>query len=216
MKAIVVGGGKVGYFLVKTILANKIQVVLIEKDPERARQISDELNIDVLQGDGSDIAILEEAGMQDAEIVAAVTGNDEENLVVCQIIKARYPKQKTIARINNPKNVEMFKSLGVDKTVCSTKVIADLIDTEISTGQVKIIQTFERGNMVLVEVVIDKKCSLANTLVKDLKIHPDLVLVSIMREDEVIYPKGETKILVGDHVMAISSHQAIDALKKAL
>ncbi len=94
MKAIVVGGGKVGYFLVKTILANKIQVVLIEKDPERARQISDELNIDVLQGDGSDIAILEEAGMQDAEIVAAVTGNDEENLVVCQIIKARYPKPK--------------------------------------------------------------------------------------------------------------------------
>jgi len=216
MKAIIVGGGKVGYFLVKTILANKIQVVLIEKDPERARQISDELNIEVLQGDGSDIAILEEAGMQDAEIVAAVTGNDEENLVVCQIIKARFPKQKTIARINNPKNVEMFKSLGVDKTVCSTKVIADLIDTEISTGQVKIIQTFERGNMVLAEVVIDKKCAWANMLVKDLKIHTDLVLVSIMRDDEVIYPKGETKILVGDHVMAISSNQAIEALKREL
>lgn len=216
MKAIIVGGGKVGYFLVKTILANSIQVVLIEKDPQRARQISDELNIEVLQGDGSDISMLEEAGMHDAEIVAAVTGSDEENLVVCQIIKARFPKQKTIARINNPKNIEMFKSLGVDKTVCSTKVIADLIDTEISTGLIKIVQTFERGNMVLAEIVIDKTCSWINQSVKDLKLHSDCILVSILRDDEVIYPKGDTQICMSDHVMVIASHQALEVLKKEL
>lgn len=216
MKTIIVGGGKVGYFLVKTVIANQTVVNMIEKDRERAIQISDELDIDVIQGDGSDISILEEAGIEKAEIVAAVTGDDEENLVVCQIVKVKFPHVKTIARINNPKNIEMFKALGVDKTVCSTKVIADLIEYEMANETLKILQTFERGNMLLGEINVGNDCAWANTLVKNLEIPNDLILVSILRDGHVIFPRGETMIETNDHVMIVTSPKVVDELRKKL
>ena len=111
MRAIIIGGGKVGYFLVKTLLERNVRVTLIEKDKDRASQISKELDIDVLWGDGSDLSILQEANISECELVAAVTGSDEENLVVCQIVKLSFKNSKTIARINNPKNIKMFNTL---------------------------------------------------------------------------------------------------------
>ena len=216
MKTLIVGGGKVGYFLAKTLLSNQTKVTLVEKDPIRAQKISEDLNMDVICGDGSDISVLEDAHIHQVDLIAAVTGNDEENLVICQIAKAVYPNHKTIARINNPKNVEMFKLLGVDKTVCSTKVIADLIDYEISDTNVKIVQTFERGNMVLAEIYIHDGLSWANKKVKDIHIHKDLILISIIRGMENIYPKGDTIILPQDHVMVVSSPEIIQELKKSL
>ncbi|MEI7668397.1 MAG: TrkA family potassium uptake protein, partial [Erysipelotrichaceae bacterium] len=173
MKALVIGGGKVGYFLVKTLLENNTRVTLIEKDRDRANQISNELDIEILCGDGSDISILSEAGIENAEIVAAVTGSDEENLVICKIAKVNFQKKKTIARINNPKNIKMFQALGVDKTVCSTQVIATLINSEMNTQSVKIVQTFEKGSMVLAEIIITPKHKWSNQMIKDIKLPND-------------------------------------------
>lgn len=214
MKAIIVGGGKVGYFLAKTLLNTQTNAIIIEKDAARAQQLSDELNIDVLCGDGSDISILDEAETHDAQIIAAVTGNDEENLVICQIAKVRYPHQKTIARVNNPKNIEMFKALGVDKTVCSTKVIADLIDYEMDSDSIKVIQTFERGNMVLAELILHPECEWANHPIKDIEVPKDLLFISILRQDETLFPKGDTLLLPMDHVMFVASSETIAALRK--
>lgn len=216
MKTIIVGGGKVGYFLTKTVMKTTSKVTLIEKDPARAQQLSDELNIDVINGDGSDISILDEARIHEAQVIAAVTGSDEENLVICQIAKVRFPHHKTIARINNPKNMDMFKALGVDKTVCSTKVIADLIEYEISSETIRIVQTFERGNMVLAEVSVNGHCLWSSKLVKDLDIPKDLILISVIRADESIYPKGDTMILPNDHVMVVASPEVINHLRKKL
>lgn len=214
MKIVIIGGGKVGYFLAKTMHKTHNQLVLIEKDPARAQQLADELNIDVIYGDGSNISILEEASIHEAQIVAAVTGSDEENLVVCQIVKASYPNQKTIARINNPKNISMFKALGVDKTVCSTKVIADLIEYEIANENIRIVQTFERGNMILAELNITDKCGWKNLQVKSLMIPKDLILVSITRNEETIFPKGDTFIQPNDHIMIVASPDALQQLRK--
>ena len=171
MKAIIVGGGKVGYFLMKTVIRDHHDVVLIEKDPLRAQAVSEELNISVLCGDGSDMAVMDEAGIQESDLIAAVTGSDEENLVVCRIAKAKFPAITTIARINNPKNMTMFKALGIDRTVCSTKVIADLIENEMAADHVKIVQTFERGNMMLAELLIDAKTPWTNKEVRQLTLH---------------------------------------------
>lgn len=214
MKIVIIGGGKVGYFLAKTMLKTKNHLILIEKDPARAQQLADELNIDVIYGDGSNISILEEANIHEANIVAAVTGNDEENLVICQIVKASYSNQKTIARINNPKNIAMFKALGVDKTVCSTKVIADLIEYEIASENIKIVQTFERGHMILAELNITQKCEWKDLQVKDLDIPKDLVLVSIIRKEETLFPKGDTFVHVDDHIMVVSSPDVVQQLRK--
>ena len=216
MKALVIGGGKVGYFLVKTLLEHNTKVTLIERDHDRAEMISNELNIEVLCGDGSDISILQDAGIQNSEIVAAVTGNDEENLVICQIVKVSFGKSKTIARINNPKNIKMFKQLGVDKTVCSTEVIANMINNEMTSDTVKIIQTFENGNMVVAEIFVHVRNNWANQQIKNIKLPSSLVLVSIIRNNEVIYAKGDTLILTGDSVMAVGNLEAVNHLKARL
>ncbi len=214
MKAIIVGGGKVGYFLMKTVIRDHNEVVLIEKDPLRAQAVSEELNVSVLCGDGSDMSVMDEAGIQESDLIAAVTGSDEENLVVCRIAKAKFPAITTIARINNPKNMTMFKALGVDRTVCSTKVIADLIENEMAADHIKIVQTFERGNMMLAEVLIDMKTPWVNKEVRQLSLPKDVILISVLRQPDVIYPKGETRIESGDHVMIAASPEALAQLKK--
>lgn len=216
MRAIIIGGGKVGYFLVKTLLEKNMRVTLIEKDRDRASQISNELDIDVLWGDGSDLSILQEANISDCELVAAVTGSDEENLVVCQIVKLSFKKSKTIARINNPKNIKMFRALGVDKTVCSTEVIANLINAEIVSDGIKILQTFEMGSMLLAETSIVPEHKWINKEIKDIELPRNLVLVSIIRNEEVVYPKGDTTLHEEDKVVFVCDKETISGLKKYL
>ena len=115
MYVIIVGGGKVGYYLTKELLAAGHELVLMEKDASRARQISDEVGSIVLNRDGSEGTHLEEAGAKRAAIVAAVTGDDEDNLVICQMAKHHFAVPRTIARVNNPRNEELFRHLGVDE-----------------------------------------------------------------------------------------------------
>lgn len=127
MKAIIVGGGKVGYYLLKTLKEKRYEVTLIESNVDLCNKIAEEIGGDIICGDGSDVQVMQEAGIEYADVVAAVTGKDEENLVICQMAKLNFNIQKTIARINNPKNSDIFIKLGVDNTVCSTEVIANLI-----------------------------------------------------------------------------------------
>jgi trk system potassium uptake protein TrkA len=141
MRAIVVGGGKVGYYLVKALKEKKHRVTLIEKDIKVCEKIAEELGVDVICGDGSDVEILNDANIVNAEVVAAVTGKDEENLVICQMAKVDFNITRTIARINNPKNTAIFNALGVDKTVCSTQVICNLIEEELNTEPLKVIES---------------------------------------------------------------------------
>ncbi|MCB2291478.1 TrkA family potassium uptake protein [Clostridium sp. CS001] len=134
MRVIVVGGGKVGYYLIKALKEKKHSVVLIEKDIEICEKIAEELQVYVICGDASDIEVLKDASIEEVDVVAAVTGKDEENLVICQMVKVNFNIKETIARINNPKNTAIFKALGVNKTVCSTQVICNLIEEEFNVN----------------------------------------------------------------------------------
>ncbi|MDF2486018.1 MAG: trkA1, partial [Herbinix sp.] len=138
MKTIIIGGGKVGYNLFKTLRERDYNVALIERDKETSLRIAEDFNTDVILGDGTNMDVLIDAGIEEAEIVAAVTGSDEENLVICQIAKLTFSTQKTIARVNNPKNTIMFKNLGIDDTVCSTEVIANLIEFSLDKEDYRI------------------------------------------------------------------------------
>ena len=204
MKVIVIGGGKVGFYLIKTLKNKKHDITLIEKDKDLCEKISDQIDIDIINGDGTDIEVLKDADIDVADVVAAVTGKDEENLVICQVAKQNFNIQHTMARVNNPKNQTLFKSLGVDNTVCSTQVITNLIDWECESDKIKIIQTFERGEMVLVEVEIDEKITWCNKAIKDLNIPINTVIVSVFREGQVIYPKGNTIIQDHDKVVIVT------------
>ncbi len=214
MKAVIVGGGKIGYNLLKTLSEKDYEVVLIEKDPMICQIIAQEATEEIICGDGSDIDVLKDAGIESAHVVAAVTGADENNLVVCEIAKRAFDITRTIARVNNPKNVEMFKALGVDRTVCSTQVIAQLIDYELDQDNFKIIQTFERGSMILVEVEIKKEMPWCENYLKDIVVPDECVVTSILRQDSAIYPRGNTRILEGDRLMVITNTKGLEEMKR--
>lgn len=212
MKTIIVGGGKVGYNLFKTLKDRGYDVALIERDKETSLRIAEDFNTDVIWGDGTNLDVLIDAGIDKAEIVAAVTGSDEENLVICQIAKLSFNTKKTIARVNNPKNIVMFKNLGIDDTVCSTEVIANLIEFSLDKEDYRIISILERGSMVLTELAMKANTPWSNKMVKDLILPSECVLVSILRGENVIYPRGDTQILVNDKVIIITNKSILSIL----
>lgn len=217
MKSIIIGGGKIGYFLLKTLVEHGYRVTLIERDEQTCRKIAEDIDADIICGDGTEIEVLRDAGIESAEIVAAVTGTDEENLVICEIAKLSFDIYKTIARVNNPKNVTMFKALGVDKTVCSTEVIANLIESEFEREDYRIIQMFDRGSMILIEItILTSNHAWANKKVKILELPDECVIASIIRGEKVIFPRGESEILLDDKVLILTNKTAFGDLKKRL
>ena len=213
MKSLIIGGGSIGYFLLKTLTERGYSVVLIERNERICQKIAEDIEADVLCGDGTDLDVLRDAGIEDAEVVAAVTGEDEENLVICKIAKINFDVNKTIAKVNNPKNMAMFKALGVDKTVCSTEVIARLIQYEFDKDDFKIVQVLERGSMLLVERTIDENSPWLNCTVKDLDLPAECVIASIIRDEKVVFPRGSTQILINDSILIITNKNALAELK---
>jgi trk system potassium uptake protein TrkA len=216
MKAIVVGGGKVGYYLLKTLREKNYDVTLIEKDRNLCNKIAEDIGGHIICGDGSDVEVLKDADIEEAEVVAAVTGKDEENLVVCQMAKVNFNVGKTIARINNPKNRGIFKALGVDNTVCSTEVIANLIEGEFDSEELRIVQTLDKGEMILLEVPINKKSAWKNKVVRLLELPRDSVIVSIIRKDHVVFPRGDIEIKEGDKVLLVTNAEEKINIERAV
>src|ERR671912_2416850 len=150
MFVLVVGGGKVGYYLTKELIESGHEVALMEKDRGRAGQIKDEIGSVVIAQDGCEGKHLAEAGANRASIVAAVTGDDEDNLVVCQMAKHHFDVPKTIARVNNPKNEELFRHLGVDEIISPTRMILGAIELDIPVHELLHLAQLQRGDLELV------------------------------------------------------------------
>lgn len=216
MKAVIVGGGKVGYYLFKTLREKQFDVVLVERERALCNKIAEELDGEIICGDGTDPEVLKDADIDRAEIVAAVTGKDEENLVICQMAKINFKVNKTIARINNPKNRPIFKALGVDRTVCSTEVISHLIEGAIGNEDLRLVQTLDRGEILLLEAEITVKSPWSNNTIKNINIPKDCVIVSIIRNDKVIYPAGDVEINVGDRVLLVTSLENKKNVEKSI
>ena len=216
MKSIIIGGGKIGSNLLKTLKERGYDVTLIEKSEEICRKIANDIEADIICGDGTDLDVLNDAGIKNTDLLAAVTGKDEENLVICQIAKIEFQIKKSIARVNNPKNIAMFKALGVDQTVCSTEVIANLIEYEFDRDICKIVQTFDCGAMVLIEVTIQENNRWLNCFIKDLKLPAECVVASILRNSQNLYARGDTQILLNDHVYIITNHATFLKIKNYL
>jgi trk system potassium uptake protein TrkA len=205
LNIVIIGGGKVGYYLVKTLTeSGKHSITLLEKDTDRCSAIAEELDCLVIRADGTDINALAQAGTENADVLVAVSGQDQDNLVACQIAKTKYGIKKTIARVNNPKNHEVFKLLGVDGTVSSTGIIAQLIEGELSSGDIQTLFTFEGGELELVEAIIDDSWRKAGQAISSLEIPKDCIIVTIYRGGKVIIPTGSTVIKGGDKVVALT------------
>lgn len=204
MFIIIVGAGRVGFFLAKRLAKNKHIVSVIEKDKDTCMQIAKELDILVIHGDGCDPKFLEQAGVARAEVVAAVTGEDEDNFIICQLAKEKFGISRTVGRVNDPKNTHAFSELGVDVPVDSTAIIAKIIEEEVSFADFVNLLSFKRGKLAIVRVDLPDSSPVINKRLQDITLPASSVLVSIIRGEDVIVPKGDTLLLPNDDIIALT------------
>ncbi len=204
MYAIIVGGGKVGYYLTKLLLSQGHEVMLIENDRAKFASLANELGDSVLFGDGSTMETLKEAGANRADVIVAVTGHDEDNLVACQLAKMLFIRPRTIARVNNPVNEDVFSGLGIDVTVSATKILNAIIQEQVKAEDMFIpLLSLRGGDVEIMEIEISSSSPVANKMIKDLPLPKGSLFVSILRGDEVLVPRGDVQIREDDQVIVL-------------
>ncbi len=212
MYIIIVGAGKVGYQLTKLLLSQGHEVMLIEKDRNKFASLIDELGDSILYGDGSTMETLTEAGANRADAIVAVTGHDEDNLVICQLSKMMFLGPRTIARVNNPRNEETFWGLGIDATVSATRLINAIIQEQVKAHDVLIpLLTIRGGDVEIVQMNLSPSSPVVNKKIKDLVLPKGTLFISINRGEEVIIPRGDTDLREDDQVLVLvrKAHEAV-------
>jgi trk system potassium uptake protein TrkA len=208
MYIIIVGGGKVGYYLAKTLAPEKHLIMLIEEDCQLCEKIAYELidlGVGLIHGDGTDIKYLKDAEIEKADLLIAVTGHDQNNLVACQLAKNYFGVARTIARVNNPKNINVFKHLGVDSTVSSTAHIADIIEQEVDWAGINRMLANKVGDVRIREFAVAEASASVGKKVEVLSMPKGTILISVVRDMEAIIPNGQTEIRAGDIVVALTN-----------
>lgn len=217
MRSLIIGGGKIGYYLAKVLMEKGYTISVIEKEKDACQKFANDLNIAVIRGDGTNVSVLEEAGVEDVDSVIAVTGRDEDNLVACQLAKRLYQVKKTIAKVNNPKNVETLKMLGVDIVVSSTDNITGQLEREVDSGRIKELLPLGDGRAAVFEIVLDKDFALTGTPLMKMDIPLTLNIISILRnETELIIPRGHTTLEPGDKMLILANLKDKNDILKAL
>ncbi len=218
MYVVVNGGGKVASYLARTLLERGHSVALIEKRDDVVAKLSAELpgGALVIQGDGCDAAYQEDAGVSRADVFVAATGDDDDNLVSCQLAKVAFGVPRTVSRVNNPKNERIFNALGIE-AISSTTIISRMIEEEATIGDIRTLASLRRGNMAIVEIELPMdRCVVCGKKVADLKLPVDCILVGLIRNEEVITVHGDTQLDAGDVVIAFTKTEHEAKLKRAL
>lgn len=207
MNVIIVGGGRVGEYIADILIKNNCSVKLIEsRDVVFAKLQRDIPPENIIFGNGSDPSVLEAAGIMKADVVAAVTGEDETNLVVATIAKFEFDVPRIIARVNNPKNAWLFTAdMGVDIGLNEADLMAHLVVDEIEFKSIMTLMQLSHGNYSIVEVKVDGQSVCANRPIRDLGVPDTAVLIAIYRGKDVIIPRGDTIIYGEDIILAFAN-----------
>jgi trk system potassium uptake protein TrkA len=217
MYILIVGGGKVGYYLTKTLVNEGVnEVLLIEKDRHKVEIFTERFGAVVMQGNGDEVATLQAAGAARADVVIAVTGHDEDNLVICQVAKKHFNVPRTIARVNNPKNEELFRRLGIDTTVSSTNVILNLIEQLIPQRSFVHVMTLRHADMAIVEGIIPQHSQVAGQTLAEIPFPSGVVIAAIHRGADLILPTGSSVLYPGDEVIAVTKRDQEAELRELL
>jgi trk system potassium uptake protein TrkA len=217
MYIIIVGGGKVGYYLAKQLVEDGNEVLVIEKEVAKCQEIADDLGDIVLRGDGCEGVTLEAAGTGRADLFIAVTGDDEDNLVACQVAKNKFNVRRTVALINNPKNEAIFKKLGIDTTVSSTALVLANIEQELPSHPLIPLLTIKGGGLEIVEAKVPPYSTIVGKRVGDLLL-PQQCLITVIIDEEGVprIPNSDTQVRAGDEVVAVCRRESEDALRAIL
>lgn len=215
-RVIVIGGGKVGFHLAKVLSASHYEVVLVERDDSRSSAIAEKLEVKVFCGDGSDMWTIKDAGAEQAMYFVAVTGSDADNLVACQVAKEHFHVPHTIARVIDPNNERLFRSLGVDAVISTTALAATTISNVLPSNGLRLTSIFDRGDVELAEVDLAENSPVVGQPVSALRLPEDCLLVAILRGDSVSLPRGRSVLQSQDRVFAVARRSAAPALRRAL
>ncbi len=203
MYVIVVGGGKIGYYLTKKLLTEGHEVLLLEKDRRRQSAMAEQLGDVVMQGDGCEVRIMAEAGFGRADVIVAVTGDDEDNLVICQMAKKNFQAPRTVARVNDPANMVLFDKLGIDTTVSSTQIIFNLLEQQIEPGEIIPLGALKNGNIEVVAINVSERSPVLGQTIQDLRLPGNALIISVVRDDNAMIPQKDTRFENGDSVIAM-------------
>jgi trk system potassium uptake protein len=214
MYIIVAGGGKVGFYLARELIAQGHEVLLIEKSGARCEVIAAELGNVVQRGNADEASVLAEAGTNRANVVVAVTGDDEDNLVICQVAKRRFKVPRVIARINNPKNEGIFRLLGIDATVSSTDLILSVIEQEIPEQALVPLLRLRHADVEVVDITLPRDSSLDGVALRELRLPPESLIAFVIRGGESIFPTGTTTLRSGDEILALTRPAYEEDLRK--
>ena len=203
MFVLVIGGGKVGYYLTKELIDSGHEVVLMEKDRDRASQIADEVGSIVIAHDGCEGTYLAQAGANRADIVAAVTGDDEDNLLICQVAKEKYLCERIIARVNNPRNLDHFKLLGIQPAVSATDLILRLIEHEVPRYGLVHLLDLPEERLEIIELVVSDDAPAAGRPIAQMGLPDGALVISVLRGGSGFVPKADTVVEAGDEVLVV-------------
>ena len=217
MYIIIVGGGRVGYYLTKALLDEGHEVLIVEQQSWVCATINEEMGIVSFCGDGCEAATLAEVGTGRADMFVAVTGDDEDNLVACQLAKHKFNVPRTIARIRNPKNEILFKKLGVDVTVSGTDVILEHIEEKVPTHPLTRLLAIEDSGLEIVEVKIPPESPTVGKAVRQLSLpRGSKLALFIRKEGKNRVPTLNTVLRAGDRIIALTTPESEEALRAAL
>lgn len=216
MYAIIAGAGKVGWNLARELIAKGNEVTLIESDRSWYLSVEQELEHAVQYGDATELWVLERAGIQRADLVIAVTGDDEDNLLICQVAKEKYLCERIIARINNPRNREWFELLGVAPAVSATDLILRLIEHEVPDYGLVHLLDLRDEELEIIEVEISAGSPVAGKTVGEVVLPEGSLIISVLRDGKGYVPKPESDIRVGDEILLVLNPGLEDAVMAQL
>jgi trk/ktr system potassium uptake protein len=205
MYIIVVGAGKVGWNLARELMGAGHEVTVIESDRDRYMAVEEELEHNIHYGDASELWVLERGGIVRADMVIAVTGDDEDNILISQVAKEKYLVEHTIARVNNPRNVEHFELLGIRPVVSATDLILRLIEHEVPHHGLVHLLDLKQEQLEIIEVEVTDAAPAAGQRLENLKLPEGCLVVSVLRNGSGFVPKSDTVIEQGDEVLAVLS-----------
>jgi trk system potassium uptake protein TrkA len=203
MYVVIVGAGKVGWNLARELIDKSNEVTLVESDPARYAVVEEELEHAVQQGDGSELWVLERAGIARADMVIAVTGDDEDNILICQVAREKYGVERIISRCNNPRNLPHFELLGVKPAISATDLILRLIEHEVPKYGPLHLLDLPQERLEIIELEVEEHSPAAGSQVGDLGLPDGSLVISILRDGTGFVPLGDSVIEQGDEVLVV-------------
>ncbi len=216
MRVILIGGGKLVYFLAKQFTSKGYHLTIINADEQGAIAFSRNLQATVINGEGSNSHILSQAGAYRADITLSLTGNDEDNLIACQIAQKEYGVPRTLALINDPENRPIFEKLGVNVAFSATEIIANLIEQRTSSDEIKNLLPVAEGKINVTEIALSDSAAAVGKTIQELQLFRGTLIASILRQGKVFVPRGDTILTVGDRLILLSQPEYSEQLLQLL